>query len=357
MNRVYWLGIVSKIGLIYTGGLGWRSVVQRYINTLPSFNYDVVTCCIKDYPGSVKGMSRTRIPHWVLYDAIAGRQAYSAIRRLNVDTVYFITQSTALLASGLRRAVSYGDATWSQISSLNHYGLSPSWQLRLFERHGLGRLNRQKCVMFGMSKWYLDELRTTHRYPPARLHELPLMVDTDSWSALKVRDSSGKLRVVFVGGDFERKGGPLVREISRQLKDEAVFTYITKEALEAESNEKYVVDLQPDSSLLVQEVSNCDLLILPTKADCNSHVVVEAASLGLPSIVSHVGGVPELVEDGVTGRILRSFELADWVAAVREYAEDRRRVKDHGSAAQDRARRRHSVKAHMSILKSVLEAI
>lgn len=78
-------------------------------------------------------------------------------------------------------------------------------------------------------------------------------------------------------------------------------------------------------------LASCDIAVLPSKTEGLPNAVLEYMASGLPTIVSRVGGNPELVEDGVTGllvppqdsdalgdallRLLRDEELATRIAA------------------------------------------
>lgn len=48
-------------------------------------------------------------------------------------------------------------------------------------------------------------------------------------------------------------------------------------------------------------VASCDLLLLPSEQESFGLVAIEAMFYGLPVIATHVGGLPEVVEDGKTG--------------------------------------------------------
>ena len=52
---------------------------------------------------------------------------------------------------------------------------------------------------------------------------------------------------------------------------------------------------------LRDEFAQATVLFLPTREDNCPMVVLEAQASGVPVIASNVGGVPDLVEDGVTG--------------------------------------------------------
>lgn len=59
-----------------------------------------------------------------------------------------------------------------------------------------------------------------------------------------------------------------------------------------------------------------DLFVLPTHSDMSSYAAVEAAALGLPAVVSSIGGIAEVVADGVTGFLPAKDDDAGFVAAV-----------------------------------------
>ncbi|MFQ3588569.1 MAG: glycosyltransferase family 4 protein [Fimbriimonadaceae bacterium] len=342
-----------RLAVVFDGALGWRSVIGRYRETLPTAGFDCRFYPTGSFRPRVPGMARTRIPVWIWTSAFAGREAIRQAQKDGCEGVLALTQSTALLAPGGIRLTTYGDATWGQLARLGGYGFQPHWQIDLFERIGYRRLRRARAKMLGMSEWYLSELGRSG-IPAPRRHLLPAMLDTDRWSRSGPRESGSRLRVVFVGGDFERKGGPLLREVARRLADVADFVYVTSQPFEPGPNERCLVGLAPDSDELVGAIATADVLALPTRADASSHVAIEAGALGLPSVVSAVGGVPELVEHGVAGTVLDTFEVDAWHQALLAYHRNPELVAEQGSRARERVRARHSVEVHMSTLSRIL---
>ena len=63
-------------------------------------------------------------------------------------------------------------------------------------------------------------------------------------------------------------------------------------------------------------------------------VVVEAKAAGRPSIVYADGALPELVDDGVDGRVVPRGNVDALAAAMRAYAEDALSARRHGEAAR-----------------------
>jgi glycosyltransferase involved in cell wall biosynthesis len=70
---------------------------------------------------------------------------------------------------------------------------------------------------------------------------------------------------------------------------------------------------------LVEAYRSCRALVLPTHFDSFPTVLVEAMAVGRPVITTPVGGIPELVTDGVNGRLISPGDhdaLADAIASM-----------------------------------------
>lgn len=93
-------------------------------------------------------------------------------------------------------------------------------------------------------------------------------------------------------------------------------------------------------SELVRRYHEADLLVLPSIwQESYGLPVAEAMACGVPVLASASGGVPELVEDGVTGRLVPRLDVAALAHALQELAADRTRLEEMGHAARARAER------------------
>jgi len=81
-----------------------------------------------------------------------------------------------------------------------------------------------------------------------------------------------------------------------------------------------LLGLVPDVQFVLR---NLDLLLLPSRVDGRPVVVMEAMANGIPVIASNVGGLSELIEDGVTGFLCNPGDYASFVARVMELATNR----------------------------------
>ncbi len=64
------------------------------------------------------------------------------------------------------------------------------------------------------------------------------------------------------------------------------------------------IDWQNDVSEIMRDL---DLLVIPSKQEAMPRVVLEAFSAGLPVVAFPVGGIPEVIEEGVTGFLARDL--------------------------------------------------
>jgi sugar transferase (PEP-CTERM/EpsH1 system associated) len=80
-----------------------------------------------------------------------------------------------------------------------------------------------------------------------------------------------------------------------------------------------------------------DVFVLPSVAEGMSNTILEAMATGLPVLATRVGGSPELVEDGLTGRLVPPRDPAALAGAIDTYFEDGHLRDLHGKAGRQRA--------------------
>jgi glycosyltransferase involved in cell wall biosynthesis len=89
-------------------------------------------------------------------------------------------------------------------------------------------------------------------------------------------------------------------------------------------------------------LSAFDAFALSSRTEGLPLVVPEAMAAGLPVIATAVGGLPAVVEDGVTGRLVPPGDVEALRGALRELASDPARARRMGEAGRHAADRRFS---------------
>ena len=86
-----------------------------------------------------------------------------------------------------------------------------------------------------------------------------------------------------------------------------------------------------------------DLFVLPSLGEGIPVTVLEAMASGLPVVASKVGGLPELVIDGVTGTLVPPADVDALAHTLVDYINNPERVRYQGQAARQRAETEFSI--------------
>jgi len=102
-----------------------------------------------------------------------------------------------------------------------------------------------------------------------------------------------------------------------------------------------------------------DVFVFPSRWEGNPLSVMEAMAAGLPVVATAVGGVPELVEDGVSGILVPNEDHNALVGALQQLVQraDLRAQMAHAARrrAEERFDIRHTVAAYESLYESLLQ--
>jgi glycosyltransferase involved in cell wall biosynthesis len=111
---------------------------------------------------------------------------------------------------------------------------------------------------------------------------------------------------------------------------------------------------------LLSEMEHASLLVLPTFEDNCPMVVLEAMAVGLPVIASKVGGIPDLITDGITGMMFDPSSPQDIKTVTEKMMTDKYLRSRLGQAGKTEALARFHPKvvaqAHLEIYRDILAA-
>lgn len=92
-----------------------------------------------------------------------------------------------------------------------------------------------------------------------------------------------------------------------------------------------------NTSQVEEILVGADLFILPSESESFGLAALEALACGVPVIATRVGGLPEVVEDGVNGHLVPVGDLEAMTAAARSLLEDKERWARFSRAAREMA--------------------
>lgn len=145
-------------------------------------------------------------------------------------------------------------------------------------------------------------------------------------------------RILFVGGDFHRKGGPLLLKVFRErFRHKAELILVTRDDIPEEPGLRVCRNVQPNSQRLRELYCEADIFALPTTADCYSLACMEALAAGLPVVATNVGGIADILREAKTGYLVAPHDANAFGDALEALVADPARRRAMGKAGRQDA--------------------
>jgi glycosyltransferase involved in cell wall biosynthesis len=320
-------------------------------------------------PWSLRGAERW-IPvyrsNWTLRAGLRARRLLRDMHRAApLDALVIHTQVPAVLAiDWLRRVPTLVslDATPIQYDALGAaYGhrAGPAWLERLKWRLNRAVFRRARHVV-AWSEWARKGVIEGYGVAPERVSVIPPGVPTASWTRPARRGpTDAPVRVLFVGGDAERKGGLLLLEACRRLRTllPLELDLVTRTRVAEEPGVRVHAAIRANSSELRALYHRADVFCLPTGGDCLPLVLAEAAASGLPLVATALAGIPEIVRHADTGLLVERGNLTSLVDALKRLALDSELRLSMGARAAELAVSEHDSATNARRLLEVVKRI
>jgi starch synthase len=306
----------------------------------------------------------------------AGVQAARRIRALErageaFGVIHFHTQATAYGSlPRMRRTPSVVSIDVTQrLASLDvPAGLA---RLDYAPNAALDRLVfRAAAAVTATSRWAADDLLRAQPGLEDRVYVMPYPVPLDgfgrTWAderraARLGQGADAPVRVLFVGGDWARKGGPELLQAWRE------GGFAERARLDVVSDSPLVTPLDAGGVSVHRGVRaytaewfrlwrGADVFVLPTRGEAFGMVFQEAAAAGLPAIGTRINAVPEIVHHGGTGLLVPPGEPRALVEALERLVSDSALRDRMGTAARGRIERVASFERYAERLAGILRA-
>lgn len=104
-------------------------------------------------------------------------------------------------------------------------------------------------------------------------------------------------------------------------------------------------------------LATLDLLVVPSAAiDATPRVILEAFAAGVPVVAFSSGGIPEIVEHGVTGFLVEEHSPKALALAIRDLLREPHRLREAAENARARARAEFSLERYRAEMMAAVEA-
>jgi len=243
--------------------------------------------------------------------------------------------------------------------------------------HKMEKIALERCaVAVYSSQWAAESAINYYQIPREKVQVITYgaNIETD-WDEQQVHEwveekSFDTCNLLFVGVDWERKGGDIALETAKRLYEHGLNTelhvlgssppaeidlpdyvkvhgFVSKETLEGQ---RFIHD----------KMKGAHFLILPTRADCTPIVYAEFNAYGIPVLTTDVGGITSLIREDMNGRTFpleaRGQAYADYILELFSRNGDYVKMA-HTSYREyrDRLNWHHSGELMMAVLEQVAQ--
>jgi glycosyltransferase involved in cell wall biosynthesis len=272
--------------------------------------------------------------------AARARSAFESVRRrFAPDVVHsHLFKADVLAAACLGRHREGREALVSTKHNVDVYLAQPVW--RVLGRSALSRADACIAISAGVE----SHLRATVGAPACGIDVVPYGVEVP---APPVVDPPGQARLLCIGRLEPQKAPISVLEAFRRVHaaGPATLAYLGRGSLEANlraaagSLPEGAVEFLPFAADPLPHIDAADVVVLGSRWEGLGLALVEAALRERPVVATNVGGIPEVVEDGVTGLLVPPRAPAEMSAAILRLLGDPALARRMGRAAAERARR------------------
>lgn len=171
------------------------------------------------------------------------------------------------------------------------------------------------------------------------------------WLDMNEKPVAGRLLNVgrfqdIKGQDHLIEALPLIRNNSPEAElhmvggiiDQRYFDGLVEkvEMLDVSDNVKFLADISDEQ--LEREYKEAAVFVLPSREESHPIVLLEAMASGKPTVVTRVGGVPEMITDGKEGFLVKYGEPKELAFKIGQLLQDPVLAKRMGGAGRERVR-------------------
>ena len=176
----------------------------------------------------------------------------------------------------------------------------------------------------------VEMVNTFYNIPYKKIFKVPAPFQASTFKMLP-RETPKKPKVLFIGREFDRKGGDIIIKKLDKFLNNCSLTMVTGDKRANIKNVKYF-DATLNRDQIIDLYRTHDILLLPTKFDPYGLVLAEAAAAGLAIVTTKSAlGSKDTITNNVTGFIAETQE--ECVDLTIELTKDHKKIDAFKAAA------------------------
>jgi len=264
-------------------------------------------------------LGKNRYPLWMTSTALRayGQRLNQAISDLQPDAILCIS-SQHLIYSKLGKVPSFmiSDAPWMAYKQA-YSAYDPMPILANHYARMEAKVARELTAVIYPTTWACNEAIERFDIPSGKCMQIALGANRfcphseETISESINQRTLQPLNLLFIGKDWDRKGGPLALRITKALNEIGVDANLSIVGCSPElssdemQSTRVIGFLSPDDRNHVQRMeqafAQADFLLVPSQAECYGLVFAEAQSYGLPCLALNVQGIPSVIDHQRSG--------------------------------------------------------
>lgn len=274
--------------------------------------------------------------HSILLSFAYARIIRNKLKDESFDVIFAPVASTELSLLATEVPIIYtADATFSLIS--DYYPDYFSRQLKISREEGnyieQSAILKADLLLYP-SNWAANSAINEYGADESKVNVIPYGANIDDYPVKEIilnKKKTDKCQLLFLGVDWERKGGEIAFETLLELDKLGINAELTicgcippDEFKHGRMNVIPYLDKNDEvqSQKLQELFLKSDFLLLPSRTEAYGVVFCEANAFGLPAITTDTGGISGVIEEGINGFMLplnaRGNEYAKIIQKVYE---------------------------------------
>ncbi|MCC7377360.1 MAG: glycosyltransferase family 4 protein [Verrucomicrobiales bacterium] len=163
-----------------------------------------------------------------------------------------------------------------------------------------------------------DSLVADYRIAPDRISVLPPSLDLQRFRRAE-RQSHPRPQILFVGGDFVRKGGPaLLKAYQEHLAERCDLHLVTQTEAPESPGVKVHRQVAAGSAAWLDRWTQADLFVFPSGLETFGIVLLEALAFEVPVVSGRAGAAVDILENGLNGTLLPNLTPSAIAAGIQQ---------------------------------------
>lgn len=298
----------------------WSGTIHYLYNSIENSGYNVIwikarfSKWIRHYQKFLDRLSKRSNKHYsIAHTLLAAYLTRLDKKDFKKADILFSPGYTAIYKLKTDKPIIYlADATFKSIHNYyDEFSNLLSFNIRegnIIEKKALTKATH----IIHASDWAKQSAIIDYGIPNDKISVLEFGANITTQSFKKYPKKDKTLHILFLGIDWQRKGGDIAIETCRILNNQGIKSMIhiigPVEVPESCKNIPYIEFIgflnknnQCDYERIIQYMSSSDILLLPTQAECAGIVFVEASAYSMPIFTYDTGGISNYVINGING--------------------------------------------------------